>query len=86
MTKTVTATEANRSFSRLLREVERGERIEITSHGRRVAVLEPARDEEDERAARKRRLAALEALKKRWATQKRVTVGPWTREDLYERD
>ena len=35
---TVTATEANRSLSRLLREVERGKRVVITSHGRKVAV------------------------------------------------
>jgi prevent-host-death family protein len=85
-TSTVTATEANRSFSRLLRAVERGERVEITSHGRKVAELRPIDGEEDREEARKRRLKALEVLKKRWATQKRITVGPWTREDLYERD
>jgi len=81
--KTVTATEANRSFSKLLREVERGERIEITSHGRKVAVLQPA---ENEAARKARQLAALGKLKKRWAKQEFVVVGPWTREELYERD
>jgi len=86
MTRTVTATEANRSFSRLLRAVERGERVEITSHGRKVAELRPVEDEEDVEEARKRRLEALEVLKKRWATQERITVGTWTREELYERD
>jgi prevent-host-death family protein len=85
-TNTVTATEANRTFSRLLRAVMSGERVEITSHGRKVAALEPIQTEEDEEAARKRRLEALEKLKKRWATQERITVGPWTREELYERD
>src|SRR4029079_10499559 len=44
-TSAVTATEANRSFSKLLRAVQRGERIEITSHGRTVAVLAPAESE-----------------------------------------
>ena len=81
--QTVTASEANRSFSRLLRAVARGERIEITSHGRKVAVLSPA---ELPGPTREQRLAALANLKKRWATQQHVTVGPWTRDELYERD
>ncbi len=80
---TVTATEANRSLSRLLREVARGKRVEITSHGRKVAVLSPA---EQERPTREQRLAALAKLQKRWATQEHITIGPWTREELYERD
>lgn len=82
-TSIVTATEANRSFSRLLRAVERGEQVEITSHGRKVAVLVPAVDRD---AERERRLAALEELKKHWATTKPVTIGLWTRDELYERD
>jgi prevent-host-death family protein len=81
--QSVTATEANRSFSRLLREVEAGARFEITSHGRKVAVL-AAVEEVD--ATRQQRLAALAALQKRWAEQKPITIGPWTREELYERD
>ena len=84
-TSTVTATEANRSFSRLLRAVERGERVEITSHGRAVAVLQPA-EQEDAEALKARRLSSVDALKKMWAEQEHVTVGPWTRDELYERD
>lgn len=38
---TVNATEANRQFSRLLREVQDGGRITITKEGRPVAVLVP---------------------------------------------
>jgi prevent-host-death family protein len=82
-TSTVTATEANRSFSKLLRAVERGEQVEITSHGRKIAVLSPA---ELKVPTREQRLKALEKLKKRWAEQEFVVVGPWTREELYERD
>jgi prevent-host-death family protein len=82
-TSAVTATEANRSFSKLLRAVQRGERIEITSHGRTVAVLAPAESEETRRA---RQLAALEKLEKRWAIQKPIVIGPWTRDEIYERD
>lgn len=81
---TVSATEANRSLSRLLREVARGRRVVITSHGRKVAVLSPA--DEPEKPTREQRLAALERLKQSWATQEHVTVGPWTRDELYERD
>lgn len=80
---TVSATEANRSFSKLLREVARGKRVEITSHGRAVATLAPV---EDEAARKVRQLAALKVLKKRWATQDFKVVGPWSREELYERD
>lgn len=80
---TVTASEANRSFSKLLRAVEQGERVEITSHGRKVAVLAPI---EQQVPSREQRLSALEKLKKRWANQEFKVVGPWTREELYERE
>ena len=82
-TTTITATEANRSFSRLLDAVKRGERVEITSHGRKVAVLSPA---ELPGPTREQRLAALEVLKQRWATQPHITIGPWNRDELNARD
>jgi prevent-host-death family protein len=81
-TSSITATEANRSFSRLLRVVQRGEKVDITSHGRKVAVLSPSETEEARRA---RQLAALEKLEKRWATQKPIIIGRWTRDEIYER-
>lgn len=81
--KTVTATEANRKFAQLLREVAKGKRITVTSHGTPVAVIAPPNGGD---TAREKRMAALEVLKKRWANQQHVTVGPWTREELYERD
>ncbi|MBI3513490.1 MAG: type II toxin-antitoxin system prevent-host-death family antitoxin [Proteobacteria bacterium] len=37
--KTVTTREANQRFSELLSQVERGEEVVITKHGRPVAVL-----------------------------------------------
>jgi len=82
-TTVVSATEANRSFSKLLRAVERGENFEITSHGRKVAVLAPAESEETRRI---RQLRALERLEKRWAAQKPIVIGRWTRDEIYERD
>lgn len=41
MDQTVSAAEANRSFSRLLREVREGQSFTITAHGRAVARLVP---------------------------------------------
>ena len=80
---TVSAAEANRSFSKLLRAVQEGKRVTITSHGKPVAQIGPVDDD----AAEKERLAkALEDLKAHWATLKPVVVGPWTREELYDRD
>ena len=43
---TVSATEANRQFSRLLRDVEGGGRVTITKDGRPVAILAPIETEE----------------------------------------
>ncbi len=43
MTRTVTATEVKARILALLDEVEAGEEIEITRHGRTVARLAPAR-------------------------------------------
>ena len=40
--RTVTATEASRSFAALLDEVERGETVVVTRGGRRVASIGPA--------------------------------------------
>jgi prevent-host-death family protein len=37
--KTVSAREANQAFSRLLKEVEKGEEVLITKHGEPVALL-----------------------------------------------
>lgn len=67
-TRTVTATEANRSFSKLLRAVEHGERVEITSHGRKVAVIAPL----ETKAARETRVKAIETLKERWSSHGRA--------------
>ena len=77
--KTLTAAEANRSFSALLRRAAAGERVVITSHGRPVAEIGPVReDAAAKEAAKDRLLAHLDA-------QEPTVIGPWTREELYER-
>ena len=50
MSKTLTLREANQTFSRCVREVEAGEEITITRHGRPVARLVPAQVRDVEKA------------------------------------
>ena len=77
-TLTVPAAEANRRFSELLRAARAGARITITSHGEPVAVMGPV-------AAYRGAGSALDALEAHWATLEPITIGAWTRDDLYER-
>ena len=83
MDETITAAEANRSFSRLLRGVRAGHRYLVTSHGQPVARLVPA-DQNDEITQRTRK-AAKRALLERVAKQPTMDIGRWTRDELYER-
>jgi prevent-host-death family protein len=61
--KTVTAAQANRNFSALLKDVARGEKIVVTSRGKPVATLSPVVpiddvDREQAKAALMARLAS----------------------------
>jgi len=56
----VSATEANRQFSRLLRDVESGARVTITKDGRPVAILTPI--ETDKRDISSSALERFQAL------------------------
>ena len=55
----VQATEAKAKFAELLRNVERGESVAITRHGKMIAHIVPAADQE-----RSERLEAMERRKK----------------------
>jgi len=82
MGTSVTASEANRNFSEVLRKVEHGESIAVTRHGRTVARIVPATMQADEHQARAdRRQAYLERAARRPVMQ----IGSWTRDALYER-
>ncbi|GLS34219.1 prevent-host-death family protein [Mesorhizobium albiziae] len=59
--KTIQASEAKAKFSALLSEVERGEVIEITRHGKTIARIVP---EADEAERRKRAVQAILDLKR----------------------
>ena len=78
MKKTVSAADANRRFSELLRTVKQGRSVVVTSHGRPVARIVPIC--EDDRTAATARAALLSRLR----AQRAVDVGRWTRDELYE--
>jgi prevent-host-death family protein len=79
MDKIVSAAEANRKFSDLLRGVREGQSYTVTSHGRPVARIVPAeaRDAKAE-AAWKKLLARLEKQPARQVER------DWTRDELYD--
>ena len=78
MDETISAAEANRRFSQLLRTVREGRSYVVTAHGRPVARIVPLseRDIEAERA-KQALLARLEA-------EPVVDIGHWTRDELYD--
>jgi len=77
MEKAISAADANRNFSQLLREVREGRTYVVTSHGRPVARLAPVRNAATGIDARKRLLRRLRA-------QPVVDIGRWNRDELYE--
>jgi prevent-host-death family protein len=76
MEKVIQVAEANRRFSRILREVREGDRYTVTSRGRPIARIIPARLGSRE-AARKRSFERL-------AKQPALRLGRWTRDELYD--
>ncbi len=80
MEKAISASDANRKFSRLLRDIREGHSYIVTSHGRPVARIAPVNSDTQ------RREAAKTALLKRLRSQPIINIGRWTRDELYERD
>jgi prevent-host-death family protein len=74
----ISAADANREFSRMLRTVREGQTYVITSHGKPVAKLVPLKD--DNRVT----VAARTSLLARLHSQKATDIGRWTRDELYE--
>jgi prevent-host-death family protein len=78
MDKAISAADANRNFSELLRGVRKGLSYVVTSHGKPVARLSGVEDEAPTAAkARQTLLARLEQ-------QQAKRIGRWTRDELYE--
>ncbi|MGH9494348.1 MAG: type II toxin-antitoxin system Phd/YefM family antitoxin [Candidatus Sulfotelmatobacter sp.] len=76
MEKLVSAAEANRKFSELLRGVKSGQSYVVTSHGRPVARIQPV--------VERSRAWAKAALLARLEKQPVQDIGPWTRDELYD--
>jgi prevent-host-death family protein len=79
MDEAVSAADANRKFSLLLRGVREGRSYVVTSHGKPVARIVPVGPNKTAAGARAALLARLE-------NQPVVMAGPWTRDELYEDD
>jgi prevent-host-death family protein len=78
MEEAVSAADANRKFSLILRRVREGRSYVVTSHGRAVARIIPAgKHQEVASGARTALLSRLEG-------QAPVSVERWTRDELYE--
>jgi prevent-host-death family protein len=78
MDETISAADANREFSRLLRGVREGNSYVVTSHGRPVARIVPFAETT---AAREK---ARQDLLDRLRSQPVVNAGRWTRDELYD--
>ena len=78
MDKTVSAADANRRFSELLRSVKKGRSFVVTSHGKPVAKITPV--VEDDRAAEGARSALFARLRR----ERVVKASRWTRDELYD--
>lgn len=75
--RNVSAADANRHFSRILRDVKAGEAVTVTSRGTPVATIRPvAAAAPDQDHAKKALLARLEKQQPAGIT--------WKREELYE--
>ena len=78
--ESISAREANQSFSRLLGKVPEGRSFIVTSRGRPVARIAPVEDDVPLKSQ------ALARLLDRLRSQKPVQIGKWSREQLYERE
>jgi prevent-host-death family protein len=76
MEKAISAADANRKFSQLLREVREGKSYVVTSHGRPVARIAPVTEQRNGRAKA--------ALLRRLRAQPVTDIGRWKRDELYD--
>lgn len=78
MERSVSAAEANRKFSKLLKMVRDGHSYIVTSHGKAVAKLVPL--QKSDSVTRRARAALVDRLR----SERVVNAGRWTRDELYE--
>lgn len=78
MEKAISAADANRKFSKVLRDVREGQSYVVTSHGKAVARIAPFKQD---------RVTAANArnfLLNRLRTERVVKIGRWKRDELYD--
>ena len=75
----ISASQANRSFSSLLRRVAQGQRFTVLSHGRPVATIAPADQARGPEATARRALLARLAMQPATGTPR-----DWRRDELYD--
>jgi prevent-host-death family protein len=80
MEKTISAADANRNFSRLLRDVREGRSYVVTSHGRPVARIAPVQSKQGKVGDSPGWGRLLRRLRK----QPVMNIGRWTRDELYD--
>ncbi len=80
MEKAISASDANRKFSQVLREVKEGQTYVVTSHGRPVARIAPV----PSKAGRVGDSPGWGRLQRRLHKQPVKNIGRWTRDELYD--
>jgi prevent-host-death family protein len=75
--QTVSAADANRHFSNILKQVSQGKDFLVVSRGKPVATIEPVKSTDSSR------IAAYEMLLDRLERQEVTGARSWTREELY---
>lgn len=78
MEKAISAADANRKFSQVLREVKEGRSYVVTSHGRPVARIAPFKGDQATS------VSARASLLSRLRGERVVKVGRWKRDELYD--
>ncbi len=78
MEKAISAADANRKFSQLLRGVREGQSYVVTSHGKAVARIAPVNQN------RRTASSARSSLLRRLRSERVVKIGRWKRDELYE--
>jgi prevent-host-death family protein len=79
MQKQISATEAHRSFGRILRQVSAGTSFVVTSQGKPVARIEPVGSN-----ARTREAAKISLLNRLESQSVQVIARRWKRDGLYK--
>jgi len=78
MEKAISAADANRKFSQLLRDVREGQSYVVTSHGKAVARIAPVNQNHPTATS------ARSSLLHRLRSERVVKIGRWKRDELYE--